>query len=341
MRAASGVERTARAGAVAAAGRERDAGDRRRAAEPAANASASGADDELALAADDDVHARVRGRLLGQERGVHAAPDDGRVRPLRAHAVGELEAVADLRTAHRGDADEHGVAERQGVVVAEAQVGDARAVAGGAQGSGHVEQLQRHLGVGRALAAREHEQDLPGLGRGSHRKAASWRPTVAVRPPIRIPMPTSRLRAAGLVAGERKRPRHTQRAEGLAVEDRDRGRSPVCRSRCPNDGPATPPQSGHPTCEESATSTAAAPFRRTRGVEGKTRAAASWPPPACLEGPVTQPGPLRRPDSEPRRRRESGVVADHFGSVGGVQQSRRRCRSGRSRRSSSGCARPW
>ena len=154
-----------RAGAVAAAGREGDAGD---GVQRLAGRQRVGQrpDDELALAADDDVDARVRGRLLGQERGVHAAPDDGRARPLRAHALGELEAVADLRAAHRRDADEHGVAERQGAEVAEAQVGDARAVARRAQRGGHVQQLQRHLGVGRALAAREDEQDLPGL---SHR----------------------------------------------------------------------------------------------------------------------------------------------------------------------------
>ena len=158
------------AGAVAAAGRERDAGD---GVERLAGRQRVGQrpDDELALAADDDVHARVRGRLLGQERGVHAAPHDGRARPLRAHALGELEAVADLRAAHRRDADEHGVAERQGAEVAEAQVGDARAVARRAQRRGHVQQLQRHLGVGRALAAREDEQDLPGLTHRSPRRA--------------------------------------------------------------------------------------------------------------------------------------------------------------------------
>ena len=64
---------------------------------------------------------------------MHAAPDDGCTGPHGAHTPCELEPVADLRPAHRGDTDEDGLADHEGPVVVQAQVGDARAVAGAAQ----------------------------------------------------------------------------------------------------------------------------------------------------------------------------------------------------------------
>ncbi len=122
------------------------------------------ADDELALAADHDVDVRVRGGLLGQQRGVDAAPDDRHPRLGGAHPARELESVADLGPAHGSDPDEDGVADAQAVVVREAHVEDARPVAGAVQGARHVQQLKRHLRVRRAVAPREDEQDILVLG---------------------------------------------------------------------------------------------------------------------------------------------------------------------------------
>ena len=49
------------------------------------------------------------------------------------------------------------------VVVAEAQVGDARAVARAGECRGYVQELERHLRVRRAMPPREDEEDLRAL----------------------------------------------------------------------------------------------------------------------------------------------------------------------------------
>ena len=55
-----------------------------------------------------------------------------------------------------------GLAQAQAAVVVQAHVVDARAVAGALQGAGHVQELQRHLRVGRPVPPGKDEQHLVG-----------------------------------------------------------------------------------------------------------------------------------------------------------------------------------
>ena len=245
---------------------------------------------------------------------MHAAPHDGRARPLGPHAVRELEPVADLRAAHRGDADEDRVAEGECAEVAEAQVGDARAVAGARQRRRDVKQLERYLRVRSAAASREDEQDVAVCGGGRHRATVCRRPILPSRPLMRFPMPTPRRLPPSPVAGRREKTPARRTCRRSRCRRSRPGPKPGMSIALPERRASYSPSVGPSYVREERSVNGCETLRRARAAGVATREVISRPrlagrtdnrpmPPGC-ESSQPEPDPTGAQGNAPRQ--ESG-----------------------------------